>query len=45
MAIAPRTNEELLRDVPLLGQLPAADLQLLGEAAELRKIARAAPTR
>lgn len=43
MAIAPRSNEELLRDVPLLGSLPTADLHLLGEAAELRKIARAAP--
>jgi CRP/FNR family transcriptional regulator len=43
MAIAPRTNEELLRDVPVLGQLPSADLHLLGESAEVRKVARAAP--
>ncbi len=43
MAIAPRSNEELLRDVPVLGQLASADLRLLGEAAELRKVARAVP--
>jgi CRP/FNR family transcriptional regulator len=43
MAIAPRSNEELIRDVPVLGQLPAADLHLLAESAEVRKVARAAP--
>ena len=43
MAIAPRSADELLRDVPLLGALPAPDLHLLAEAAEVRKIARAAP--
>lgn len=43
MAIAPRSTEELLRDVPILGQLPAADLHLLAESAEVRKVARAAP--
>lgn len=43
MAIAPRSADELLRDVPVLGQLPAADLHSLAEAAEVRKVARAAP--
>lgn len=43
MAIAPRSADELLRDVPVLGQLPAPELHLLAEAAEVRKIARAAP--
>jgi len=43
MAIAPRTADELLRDVPVLGQLPAPDLHILAETAEVRKVARAAP--
>ncbi|WP_236604117.1 Crp/Fnr family transcriptional regulator [Sandaracinus amylolyticus] len=43
MAIAPRSADELFRDVPILGQLPAPDLHLLAEAAEVRKVARAAP--
>lgn len=43
MAIAPRSADELLRDVPILGQLPPADLHILAEAAEVRKVARAAP--
>lgn len=43
MAIAPRTADELLRDVPVLGQLPAPDLHMLAETAEVRKVARAAP--
>ena len=43
MAIAPRSTEDLLRDVPLLNQLPPAELHLLAEAAEVRKVARAAP--
>ena len=43
MAIAPRSADELFRDVPVLGQLPAADLHALAEASEVRKVARAAP--
>ena len=43
MAIAPRSADELLRDVPVLGQLAASDLHSLAEAAEVRKVARAAP--
>lgn len=43
MAIAPRSADELLRDVPLLKELPAADLHLLAEATEVRKVSRAAP--
>src|SRR5688500_3650701 len=43
MAIAPRSADELLRDVPLLGTLPPPELHLLAEAAEVRKVARAAP--
>lgn len=43
MAIAPRSTDELMRDVPVLGQLPPADLHALGETAEIRKVARGAP--
>ena len=43
MAIAPRSADELFRDVPILGQLPAPELHMLAEAAEVRKVARAAP--
>jgi len=43
MAIAPRTADELLRDVTVLKDLPAADLKLLSSAAEVRKAARGAP--
>jgi CRP/FNR family transcriptional regulator len=43
MAIAPRSTDELLRDVPILGSLPAAELHLLAQAAEVRKVVRAAP--
>jgi CRP/FNR family transcriptional regulator len=43
MAIAPRSADELFRDVPVLGQLPGPDLHILAEAAEVRKVARAAP--
>ncbi|MEM6734021.1 MAG: Crp/Fnr family transcriptional regulator, partial [Myxococcota bacterium] len=43
MAIAPRSAEELLRDVTVLKELQAADLKLLAEAAEIRKAARGAP--
>lgn len=42
MAIAPRSADELLRDVPVLVHLPAPDLQALAEAAEVRKVARGA---
>ncbi|HJK96194.1 MAG TPA: Crp/Fnr family transcriptional regulator [Polyangiaceae bacterium LLY-WYZ-14_1] len=43
MAIAPRSADELLRDATLLKDLPAADLKLLADAAEVRKAARGAP--
>ena len=43
MAIAPRSAEELLRDVSILKDLPAADLKLMADAAEVRKAARGAP--
>jgi CRP-like cAMP-binding protein len=43
MAIAPRSADELLRDVPLLGTLPPAELHQLAETADVRKVARAAP--
>jgi CRP-like cAMP-binding protein len=43
MAIAPRSVDELLRDVQLLADLPAADLRQLVEPAEVRKVARGAP--
>ena len=43
MAIAPRTAEELLRDVAKLNELPPPDLKALADAAEVRKAARGAP--
>ena len=43
MAIAPRTAEELLRDVEKLNDLPPPDLKALADAAEVRKAARGAP--
>lgn len=43
MAIAPRPADELLRGVPSLAALPASELHALADAAEVRKIARAAP--
>lgn len=43
MTIAPRTPEELLKDVPVLSELPGADITALGEVCEVRKAARAAP--
>jgi len=43
MAIAPRNPDELLRDVPVLCDLPQQDLISLAELAEVRKAARAAP--
>ena len=43
MAIAPRSADELLRDVGILGELPAADLKLLADASEVRKATRGSP--
>lgn len=43
MAIAPRTPDELLKDVSKLNELPAADLKALAEAAEVRKAPKGAP--
>lgn len=43
MAIPPRSPRELLRDVTLLKDLPAAELKLLAEAAEVRTVTRGAP--
>ena len=41
MAIAPRSPEELLRDVPVLTDLAAEELGVLAAATEVRKVARA----
>lgn len=43
MAIAPRTADELLRDVPVIKHLPAQDIQALAEGCEVRKAAKGAP--
>jgi len=43
MAITPRTPEDLLRDVPVLGDLAADDLSALGALTDVRKVARGAP--
>lgn len=43
MAIAPRTPDDLLRDVPVLGDLPPEDLSALGALTDVRKVARGAP--
>lgn len=43
MAIAPRSADELLKDVSRLNELPAADLKALAEACEVRKAAKGAP--
>lgn len=43
MAIAPRTPDDLLRDVPVLSELAAEDLSALGALTEVRKVARGAP--
>lgn len=43
MAIAPRSVDELLRDVPVLAELPQQDLKQLIEPSEVRKVARGAP--
>jgi CRP-like cAMP-binding protein len=40
MAIAPRSPLELLRDVSVLAELPAADLRTLADATDVRKAAR-----
>ncbi|MCS6796988.1 MAG: Crp/Fnr family transcriptional regulator [Myxococcota bacterium] len=42
MSIAPRTADELLRDVPILQDLPASDLRAMAAGADLRKLARGA---
>jgi CRP/FNR family transcriptional regulator len=43
MAIAPRTPDDLLRDVPVLAELGAEDLHALSGVAEVRKAIRGAP--
>lgn len=43
MAIAPRSADELLRDVDILRELPPQDLHALAEGAEIRKAAKGAP--
>ncbi len=43
MAIAPRSADELLRDVAVIQDLPAADIKALADASEVRKAARGAP--
>jgi CRP/FNR family transcriptional regulator len=43
MAIAPRSAEDLLRDVPVLGELAPEDVNAIAGLAEVRKVARGAP--
>ena len=43
MAIAPRSAEELFRDVAKLNELPPADLKAIADAAEVRKAPKGAP--
>ena len=43
MAIAPRSADELLRDVSKLNELPTSELKAMADAAEVRKAARGAP--
>ena len=43
MAIAPRTADELLRDVAVIKNLPQQDIHALAEGAEVRKAAKGAP--
>jgi CRP-like cAMP-binding protein len=43
MAIAPRTAEELLRDVQAFASLPPNDVRQMAAASEVRKAARGAP--
>ena len=43
MAIAPRTADELLRDVPIIQDLPPQDIHALAEGSEIRKAAKGAP--
>ncbi len=43
MAIAPRSSEDVLKDVPGLSQLAPADRAALAEASEIRKVLRGSP--
>lgn len=43
MAIAPRSPDELLRDVPVIRDLPPQDLHALAEGTEVRKATKGAP--
>lgn len=43
MAIAPRSADELFRDVPVIRDLPPQDLHALAEGSEVRKTAKGAP--
>ncbi|MCZ7680492.1 MAG: Crp/Fnr family transcriptional regulator [Sandaracinaceae bacterium] len=43
MAIAPRSADELLRDVDVIRDLPPQDLHALAEGTEIRKAAKGAP--
>src|SRR5690606_23265247 len=43
MAIAPRSADELLRDVPVLRDLPSPDLHALAAGNEVRKTVKGAP--
>jgi CRP/FNR family transcriptional regulator len=43
MAIAPRTPDDLLRDVPVLADLASEDVLALSALAEVRKVIRGAP--
>jgi CRP/FNR family transcriptional regulator len=43
MAISPRSADELLRDVPVIKDLPAQDIHALAEGSEVRKAAKGAP--
>lgn len=43
MAIAPRTADELLRDVSKLSEIAPVDLKSMADAAEVRKAAKGAP--
>lgn len=43
MAISPRSADELLRDVPVIRDLPPQDIHALAEGSEIRKAAKGAP--
>jgi CRP-like cAMP-binding protein len=43
MAIAPRSASDILKDVPFLAELPAQDLRVLADGAEVRKAVRGTP--